>query len=161
MAIQKRDLGPAASYEEQINLYGRVHRFAMSYIKYSRSPREHLARVGISMTEAHFLMLVVSTPGLTVAQAARASHCTSGRVSQNVSKLEQKGLLERRKLEGNAKQVHLYPTAEGKRVAGEHMVHGQKQAGDLEEVLADCTDEEVAAFFKVMEAMGRFFDKNG
>ncbi|MEG2081920.1 MAG: MarR family transcriptional regulator [Oscillospiraceae bacterium] len=104
-----------------------------------------------SMVEMHILTLICDNPGITVGQVAESWGCTKGAASQNITKLEKKGLLVRTKLLNNGREVHIYPTEEGKRLSESHKAYDHSvETSFSNKLLERCTLEELENFAKIM-----------
>ncbi len=77
---------------------------------------------------------------------------TKGAISQTATKLEKKGYIQRRKQDGNAKTVMLFPTEKGIRLSQAHKRYDAIEVSKtVDELLrAGCTPEELDTFFKVV-----------
>lgn len=127
------------------------YRFVSTYQDYMNARRNYGNGALYSMVEMHILAIVCAKPGITVGQVAQAWGCTKGAASQNITKLEKKGLLMRTKLLGNAKEVHVFPTKEGEQAAALHNVFDKRNESRVEKSLLECcTMEELMAFNKVL-----------
>lgn len=106
----------------------------------------------VNMVEIHTLTAIEDNPGINVSALALMWNRTNGAISQTVSKLEQKGYIERRKMEGNAKVVLLYPSEKGVRLSQAHKFFNSVEVSKAmnELLLSGCTIEEIDAFFHVM-----------
>ena len=105
------------------------------------------------MVEVHTLTMLADAPGITVSALSKMWSRTKGAVSQNVTKLEKKGLVFRRRDENNAKIIHLYVTEEGEKLSTAHKMYDNVDIMQTQrDLLKSCTIEEVDAFFKVLDA---------
>ena len=69
-----------------------------------------------------------------------------------LTKLEKKGLSERRKSDSSGKNVLVYPTELGLRVNDAHMVCVVTDIlATTQELLKSCTMDEINAFYKVLD----------
>lgn len=112
----------------------------------------------ISMVEVHTLDLIDDNPGITQGEIAKRRGRTLGAVCQMISKLVKKGLVQKRKEEGNAKIVHLYVTDKGEQLSMMHRLNDIKEMNlSLQMLLESCTMEELRAFTKVAMAYRTYF----
>lgn len=136
-----------------------LYRFASVYQEYMNFRRDYGSGVPYSMVEMHLLAIVCTQPGIMVGALANAWGCTKGAASQHISKLEKKGLVVRTKLLTNAREVHIYPTAEGQRLSDLHRVYDEVHE-DLtgKWLLEQCTVNELEAFDKVMKVYSEILE---
>lgn len=127
------------------------YRFVSAYQDYMNVRRDYGNGELYSMVEMHILAIVCTDPGITVGEVAHAWGCTKGAASQNITKLEKKGLLVRTKLLNNAKEVHIYPTKAGEGLTALHREYDrQHEESTGQRLLAKCTMDELETFNKVM-----------
>lgn len=127
------------------------YRFVSLYQDYMNMTRDYGDGVQHSMVEMHILAIVCQEPGITVGQVAQQWGRTKGAASQNVTKLEKRGLLVRAKLPHNAREVHLYPTKHGQHLAQLHAEYDQRtEARIARELLARCSMEELELFDRIL-----------
>lgn len=108
----------------------------------------------LNTVEMHTLAMIADDPGLCITDVAKLWNRTLGAASKNVNKLASKGYVEKRKLPGNDKTIHLYPTDKGKHLAELHRQYDRKhQLKALEYLLKHHTPEELETFYRVLETM--------
>lgn len=128
------------------------YRFVSLYQDYMNQTRDYGDGIQHSMVEMHILAIVCDEPGITVGRVAQQWGRTKGAASQNVTKLEKQGLLVRAKHLSNAREVHLYPTAEGRQLAAMHAAYDAQNEKDFaERLMARCTVEELKMFDRVLQ----------
>lgn len=128
------------------------YRFISLYQDYMNQTRDYGDGQQHSMVEMHILSIICEEPGITVGQVAQQWGRTKGAASQNVTKLEKRGLIVRTRLLSNAREVHLYPTKQGQQTAALHREYDEqteKSFGDR--LLARCTMQELEIFNRVLE----------
>lgn len=135
-----------------------VYSFVTVYDAYINEPRDYGTGLLINMVEVHTLTMIADAPGITVSELSKMWSRTKGAVSQNVTKLEKKGLVFRRRDESNAKIIHLYVTEEGEKLSTAHKMYDNVDIMQTQrDLLKSCTIEEVDAFFKVLDAYLKLF----
>lgn len=128
-----------------------VYFFVALYSNYIGKTRNYGLGPEMTMTEAHMLNSIALTPGTTVTDLAHRWERTTGAVCQTLSKLDKKGLIERKKTEGNSKTVHLYPSELGWAVDRAHMMYDIADiTATTQELLESCTMDELNTFYKVL-----------
>lgn len=104
----------------------------------------------LTYAEARQLSGICRSPGATVTGLAKEQHKTKSFISQNVSRLVKSGVVYKEKLKNAPRFYGIYPTEKGKRIAKnfeeklffEHI-------SLLENLSPNCTEEDLASFFKV------------
>lgn len=77
----------------------------------------------LTMMEVHTLSYIEDHPGTSSGELIQYWDKTKGTISQILTKLEKLELIEKRKKDGNAKNLYLYVTAEGSRVSKAHKMY--------------------------------------
>lgn len=129
-----------------------LYRFAMLYSDSEAENRDYGVGEPINTVEVHTLASIEDNPGINVSELALFWNRTKGAISQTVTKLEKKGCIARRRQEGNAKTVLLYPTEKGLRLARAHRLRASRETQSTIDALlsSGCTMEEIDAFFHVL-----------
>jgi len=109
---------------------------------------------GVTAQQRLIIRCVGKYPGMTASQLARQFHLDAGTVSTALGRLEQKGLIERRRAPRDRRRLTLGLTAEGRaidRVAGtsEHAV---------DELLRAASDAELMSTRRVLETLTRLLE---
>ena len=79
---------------------------------------------------------------------------TLGAASKNVNKLQKKGYIVKKKLPGNNKNIHLYPTEEGQCLAELHKRYDKEEnEKTLQKLMARHSKEELSDFKAVLESL--------
>lgn len=150
--------GSAQSEKNEIPPF---YRFVSIYQNYLNSTRDYGDGVQRGMIEVHILQIICRHPGITVGQVAMQWGRTKGSASQNATKLEKQGLIERARLAGNAKEVHLYPTEAGLAVNRLHEDYDKKNEGLFaSRLLKECTMEELETFTRVLDIYSNLFEED-
>lgn len=114
--------------------------------------------VPMSMVCAHTLCRVAKNPGMRVGDVAVMWGHTRGAATRNVDRLRELGLLEKRKEEGNRKEVRLYPTPRGEEFAREHEKLDLRTLSKITEaLLKKHTFSEVKTCCEVMDTFREIF----
>lgn len=128
-----------------------LYEFVMRYHDFIYMAKDYGNGDMIKMVEVHTLTMIEDNPGITVSGLAKLWKRAKGTVSVNVATLEQKGYIYRQKAEGNAKVVHLYPTARGVELSTIHKAYDNLEIMQTQaELLKSCTYEELDHFYKVI-----------
>ncbi|WP_195282533.1 MarR family winged helix-turn-helix transcriptional regulator [Harryflintia acetispora] len=135
-----------------------VYSFVTVYNSYINELRDYGTGMLINMVEVHTLTMIADHPGITVSELSVMWSRTKGAVSQNVTRLEKKGLITRQRDEKNAKIVHLYVTEEGERLSTAHKMYDNMDIMQTQrDLLQSCSLEEVDSFYKVLKAYLQLF----
>ena len=135
-----------------------VYSFVTVYNSYINELRDYGTGMLINMVEVHTLTMIADHPGITVSELSVMWSRTKGAVSQNVTRLEKKGLITRQRDEKNAKIVHLYVTEEGERLSTAHKMYDNMDIMQTQrDLLQSCSLEEVDSFYQVLKAYLQLF----
>ena len=136
-----------------------LYRFVMTYSDYIKTAHDYGTGEIINMAEVHTLTAIEENPGITVTEAALEWNRTKGAVSQIIGKLEKRGLIIRKKEDGNAKTVHLYVTEKGKLLSNAHKSYDIKELTWADEILhKSFSSEEINIFYNIMEKYTELMD---
>jgi Transcriptional regulators len=100
-------------------------------------------RVSVNTASLHLIETVGNHPGANTTELAELLGITKGAVSQMAAKLSGKGLLEKRKMPGNAKEVSLALTPEGKKLCREHDKLHRELYKDLSALMNDFSPADI------------------
>lgn len=150
---------PEKSYEEFNAGFSEMYRFVLNFTKYIRTPRDYLADTGITVSDVHILALIVDHPGMTVTELAREWRCTTGAICQVLTRLTKKDLVLRKRLDGNAKEVHLYPTQEGEALAEQHKQYNTQFSQAMLQYTQELSQQELDVFFATMRKLNKINDQ--
>ena len=129
----------------------RLYQFVMYYHDYIYSARDYGNGDPIKMVEVHTLSMIESHPGISVTELAELWHRTKGTVSVNVTALENKGYVYRKKENGNAKVVHLYPTEKGIELSTLHKAYDNMEGAQIQNaLLRHYTPAELDNFYRIV-----------
>lgn len=136
----------------------KLYRFVMCYSDYINEARDYGTGQLINMVEIHTLTMIESQPGITVSDLAKRWGRTKSAVSQNIKKLEAKGLVYKIRDEENAKILHLYSTEEGIRLSTAHKLFDIMDIMQTQnDLLRTCSVEEIDTFYKVLNEYYNLF----
>lgn len=106
----------------------------------------------VSMAEAHVLKDIEEHPGITITKLAKEWKRTKGAISQTVTKLEAKRLVEKKKSEKNSRIQLLYVTEKGEKFCKVHRIYDEN---DMLEIIRKVekyhSKEEIETYFAVMK----------
>lgn len=137
-----------------------IYSFAFCMHDYMKIPRDYGTGEILNMVEIHTLSMIADHPGICVSDVARQWNRTTSAASRNINKLEQKGYVIKKKLDGNDKNVHLFPTSTGLHLANLHSEfdkNGKRMF--MEFVKKRCTDKDVEIFNNTLRIIQEFFQK--
>lgn len=129
-----------------------IYKFVMSYSDYIYSVHKYDNEMELTMIEAHTLSYIEDFPGVTPTDITEYWHKTKGYISNMITRLVKKGLIEKKKKEGNAKNIHLYITEKGLKISRAHKIFDIDDIGKTQsQLLKKCTVEDLESFYKVLD----------
>ena len=150
------------TFEKNCARANRLYQFVMNYHDYIYSARDYGNGDSIKMVEVHTLTMIESNPGISVSELAQMWNRTKGTVSVNVSALEKKGYIYRRKENGNAKVVHLYPTPKGIELSTMHKAYDNMESARIQqELLRRYSTQELDTFYQILGTYLSLLDGHG
>ncbi len=120
----------------------------------AKKPRDYGTSDLLFQSEIHTLAVIRHHTGKNASELAMILGVTNGAISQVVSKLINKGLIEKYHLRGNQKEVYFRPTQKGELAFAGHERHDEKRFGDLLSYLSSLKQEElkiIEGFFENLE----------
>ncbi len=131
-----------------------LYKFALTGSDVMFKPRDYGTGEILNIVEIHTLSMIADDPGICISDVARRWNRTLGAASRNVDKLQSKGYIEKKKLDGNNKTIRLYPTEKGTELARLHSECDKQQVQMLtERVLNSHSQGEVINFFSVLRSI--------
>ena len=110
------------------------------------------------MVEMHTLALIAERPGISVGEVAKQWNRAKSAASRNVDRLETKGYIEKKKLGGNAKTIHLFVTPLGQELADKHRELDARELKLFAQYIKQhCTKEDLQRFHQVMKIIQEFY----
>lgn len=133
------------------NRHNVIYEFVMRYNDYIYAEHDYGNGIPLTMIEVHTLTYIEDHPGTTVTELTNYWHKTKGAISQIVSRLEDLGLVQKTKKEGNAKNVCLYVTEDGFQISRSHKLYDTLDiTKTLSKIQKECTPAEIDTFYKVI-----------
>lgn len=128
--------------------------FAVAYADGANLARDFGNGKEYSPAEVHMITRIAENPGITVTELARRGNRTKGAISQVVKRLEEKGLVEKRKAAENCSRTLIYATEEGRRLGQCHKEQDQRRIERIEKALeARVGREALDQFYDVLAYM--------
>lgn len=122
-----------------------------------KSLLEHLKDTGLTIGQPKILDYLKEHDGSNQKEIAKACFLEAGSLTTILNKMEEKGLIERKILNGNRRSFHIYLTAEGK----EKQQLVEKAFAEIEKrALADIQEDEFAQFMSVYNRIYRNLASN-
>ncbi len=129
-----------------------LYTFVDMFSAYENNPKDYGTGELYSMIEIHILNAIYNCPGITAKELSEKMRRTKGFISQVLSKLESAGHIIRIPCKTNAKLRELYVTQSGQHLCFAHNEFDEKTLlKTYQYLLRDCTDEEIEAFYRVMQ----------
>ena len=118
--------------------------------------RMHANGSELTIVEIRTIMIIAENPGITATQLCQKWNRSRGAVSQILKKVSKKGFIFKKQSERDGKIWGLYTTEAGKEVAQAFIEEDFKDSTNIVHALMEtCTEEELRAFYKVMEKYRR------
>lgn len=128
-----------------------LHQVSNLYVS-TKTSQDYGTGEEYSSVEVHLLKAVVDHPGITPSELADFSGRTRGAVSQNLKKLENKGLLSRKTLMDSAGKVQLCVTEKGRELDRQHQMYDAVHFGETMDIVREnFSQEEIDTAFRVLE----------
>lgn len=121
------------------------------YSKYMKEPRDYGTGSCVSMPMVHILTTIEQEPGLTISHLAKERNRTVSAISQTVKALELEGYIRKEKRTGNDKELLLYPTEKGKKLARAHKIYDINDMSNMtDKLLQYCSIEDLDTFYRII-----------
>ena len=134
-----------------------MYDFVMAIMDHIKKPHDYGTGVILNMVEMHTLALIADHPGISVGEVAKHWNRTMSAASRNVDRLETKGYIEKKKLNGNAKTIHLFATPEGQILAEKHREFDERELELFAQFIRQrCTLDDLQRFNHVMKIVQEF-----
>lgn len=122
-----------------------------------RSPRE-FGNTSLYRAEVHILEIIGKRPGLSGSDIVKDMKVTKGAVSQIISKLSKKGLIEKSPNADDMKIQELNLTRKGVEVLFHHSEHEKKLIQRVRSELTNCRMEDIHAFTTIVTLVADFVE---
>ena len=150
-----------STYTMLNNRHNNIYQFVMHYNDYIMSTHQYGDTHDLTMMEVHSLSYIEDHPGTTSRELIEYWGKTKGTISQLLKRLEKLSLIEKKKKDGNAKNLYLYVTEEGAKVSKAHKMYDildiTKTMSELQE---ECSAEEIDAFYHVLSVYNKVIKKD-
>lgn len=114
----------------------------------------------MNMAQIHTLSLIADNPGISVSGVSEMWHRTLSAASQNINKLVEKKLVEKRKENGDGKTIHLYATPEGCELAKMHEAYDRRKLTvTAKKLLSEHTMQELETALSVLQTGRRIVEE--
>ncbi len=139
------------SAEEIAEAMEQVYTFVMVSHDVFAHVHDYGGRDKMNMAEIHTLSLIADNPGISVSGVSEMWHRTLSAASQNVNKLCKKGLVEKRKENGDRKTLHLYATEQGEALSQLHKAFDRERISNVLKSLSEnFTKKQLYTFLEVV-----------
>lgn len=112
--------------------------------------------VPLYKAEVHILEIIGKNPGITGSDIAKKMEVTKGAISQIISKLLKKDLMEKRIYEDNMRIHELHLTPQGLGVFEQHILHEQRLIDSILEDLKKCSEKDINAFTSIVDSLADY-----
>lgn len=136
-----------------------MNQFVMVMMDHMKAPSDYGTGTVLNMVEMYTLAMIAERPGLCVGEVAKLWNRTMSAASRNIDRLCAKDYIEKKKLDGNAKNIHLYVTEKGQKLADLHRRKlNEETARFAEYIQTKCSTEEMEEFFRVMKLVQGYYE---
>lgn len=138
-----------------------ISHFTVLQNEYSNLVRDYGDDAHFTQVELQTLKTIEDNPGITITEMAEQGLRTKGAISQIVKKLENRGLLDRKRCPVDGKRLLLHVNDEGLRVSLLYKKYSTYEFKErLDVIMKTCTAEELDAFFKVLSVYTETMEKD-
>lgn len=135
-----------------------IYQFVITMMDYMKQPRDYGTGKILNMVEIHTLSLISDNPGICISDVAKRWNRTLSAASRNIDRLTTKGYIEKKKLNGNSKTIHLYLTEKGQELANLHKKFDLKNTEKFAQFLIDNYDmEDLRKFNEMLKIIQDFY----
>lgn len=120
-----------------------------------RTPHEFGDTV-LYAAEVHVLEIIGENPGITATDIVNDMQVTKGAISQIVSKLRRKGLVQKSSRTGNVKIQEIHLTEKGMEVFLLHDEYDRELMQKMEAELKKCRPEDIRIFTSMVNTLADF-----
>lgn len=129
------------------------------YNRFDKLDIEFIPNIKVSHTEAHLLDLMNKNPLKKVSELATLFGVTKGAVSQQIKKMEKRGLISRVRHNDNYREVFIELTENGKKVVETHTKFHDIIFEYFAATLDGLTDEKKQLINNLLDGLAGVFDK--
>lgn len=138
-----------------------MYQFVLVMMDHMKQPHNYGTSEKLNMVEIHTLSMIAAQPGVCVSDVAKFWNRTLSAASRNVDRLHTKGYIEKKKLHGNSKNVHLYVTDKGQQLADFHRRLDDAETKRFSEfIVKKCSMEDLEKFNHVLKIIQEFYDSH-
>ncbi len=138
-----------------------MERVIHKYLKNEEIRRCYGTDCLLTRKEIHTIQLVGDNPGLNLRSLAAHHGVTKGAASQMVSRLCEKGFLERRASERSLAEIALVLTPKGEQALRGHEIYHTRADSLWRTALQDMNQQDIAAVEKFLAAIERILNEEG
>ncbi len=142
------------------DILAQLSRIISKAFEFEKVPRDYGTGDLLYHSEIHTIHAIGAKPGLNVTQLASILGVTKGAVSQVVSKLNKKGLVDRYKETKNNKQVLLALTQKGQTAYSGHVDYHKKIDGAFFTEIGRVTNEQIEFLEQFFSKFESFIDRH-
>lgn len=136
-------------FVQMINKYNKLDNLSIEFVP----------GVKVTHIDAHLIALMSKNPHKKASELAELFGVTKGAVSQQIKKLEKKGLVSRVRLNDNYREVYIELTELGEQVVEAHYKFHDVLFGELVKEFGGLTEEQGKFFNFVLDKIINLFDR--
>ena len=134
-------------------------RLVNKYNQLGKHPVSYGTRSKFYHSERHLLDIVGDNPGLNITEFAEKAGVTKGAISQAVSKLEKKEVVERYRNFGNSKEIKIRLTRLGDKIYQHHQKANSESINQLRDELEKHSEAHIEFLILMFNWLERFLDE--
>lgn len=128
------------------------------YIELNKKPRSYGTDELLYSSELVMLELIGHIPGMNVTELAQKQNVTKGAVSQTLKKLDEKGLIEKRKDKDN-REVSIILSRKGEKIFHQHRLYELEFAEEFFSMTETMTQKEFEIIYDYVNKINFLFEK--
>ena len=144
-----------------MNLLENSYRLINKYIQHSKTPKSYGTGDMLYMSEVHMIEVIGSYEGITTTKLAVALGITKGAVSQTVSKLEKKDMINKQPSTERTNEVFIYLSDKGRVVFENHRSMHSEMLNEINKLFDTMSEEGKQTIIAMINTIDSFLDGIG
>lgn len=137
-----------------------VYRFVIKYVQHFNKKRDYGTGDMLNEVETHIITAIADNPGITITSLTNIWGTGLSALSQMITKLEKRGFVERKKLEGNAKNNCLFVTEHGQKISNAHKLHDiELITKSMKKITDKYSTQELDTFYQMLNEFADLIDE--
>ena len=144
-----------------MNILENSYRLINKYIQHSKTPKSYGTEDMLYMSEVHMIEVIGSYEGITTTKLASVLGITKGAVSQTVSKLEKKDMINKQPSTERTNEVFIYLSDKGRVAFENHRSMHSDMLTDINKLYDAMSEEGKQTILEMINTIDSFLDKIG